>query len=306
MTTADLARLETADLRSAWPNEAQNFTPWLFANLDRLADAIGIPLESDGAEVPVESFSADILARNPQDDSRVLIENQLECSDHTHLGQLMTYLAGLEAKTIVWVAADFREAHLSALEWLNESTDTEFAFFAVRVRVVRIGDSPLAPVFDVVARPNNWERRLHAAASRSTELSEHGKRNLTFWSRFLERHPDARERIGEPCGAYSRWYRLESIDLVLSLFISKSKVGLFVRGRMGVSAEEVAERLEPHLTDLMKRTGPDSRVNVNGCLISQFDGNPYEPELQDELIDWLYAAADRYKTALEEVLGEGA
>jgi hypothetical protein len=125
-----------------------SFTPWLPAHLDELAYKIGIPLELEGVEMPVETFSADILARNPQDDTLVLIENQLEGSDHTHLGQIMTYLAGLEAHTIVWIAADFREPHLSTLKWLNENTSESFAFFAVNVKAVRIEDSLIAALLN--------------------------------------------------------------------------------------------------------------------------------------------------------------
>ena len=127
-----LGRLKNVNLREAWSHEAQDFTPWLAENLDRLSTAIGIPLELEGQEVSVESFSADILARNPQNDSRVLIENQLEQTDHTHLGQILTYLAGLEAQVVIWVASSFRDPHISAVQWLNDHTVAPFAFFAVR------------------------------------------------------------------------------------------------------------------------------------------------------------------------------
>lgn len=109
----EFGTLADAPLREAWAHEAHAFTPWLAANLDRLSATIGIPLELTGTEMRVGTFSADILARNPMDDSVVLIENQLEGSDHTHLGQIMTYLAGLETHTMVWVAPSFREEHLS-------------------------------------------------------------------------------------------------------------------------------------------------------------------------------------------------
>ena len=100
----------------------------------------------------MEGYSADILATYPADGSRVIIENQLESTDHTHLGQIMTYLAGLEAKTVVWIARDFRGPHLSAIRWLNTHTTDEFAFFAIKLRVVQIGDnsSIVAPLFEVV------------------------------------------------------------------------------------------------------------------------------------------------------------
>lgn len=142
--------LEDIEARRAWAHEAHVFTPWLADNLDRLSQAVGIPLELTGREVSVGRYSADILATNPVDGSVVLIENQLEPSDHTHLGQIMTYLAGLEAQVMIWIAPTFREEHLSALRWLNQHTAENFAFFAVRLRVVRIANSPLAPLFDVL------------------------------------------------------------------------------------------------------------------------------------------------------------
>ncbi|MFM1921414.1 MAG: hypothetical protein RLZZ303_3048, partial [Candidatus Hydrogenedentota bacterium] len=122
-----LGTLTTASLREAWANEAQHFTPWLAEHLEQLSQAIDIPLELEGREILVGPFSADILARNTLDGSLVLIENQLERTDHTHLGQILTYLAGLGAQTVVWVASEFREPHLSALKWLNEHTANPFA-----------------------------------------------------------------------------------------------------------------------------------------------------------------------------------
>ena len=162
MTIPELGKLEEVDLRQAWPHEARSFTPWLSENIEMLSSVIGIPLELEGQEVAVEQFSADILARNPRDDSRVLIENQLEQSDHGHIGQIMTYLAGLDVNTVIWIAASFREPHLSAIRWLNDHTIEPFAFFAIKLSIVRIADSPMAPVFEVVVKPNTWERQLQS------------------------------------------------------------------------------------------------------------------------------------------------
>ena len=133
MTEITFGRLTDLPPRDAWTHEAHAFTPWLAQNIDHLSEAIGIPLELTAQEVRVETFAADILARNPQDDSVVLIENQLEVTDHTHLGQIMTYLAGLEAQTIVWIAPAFREPHLSAIRWLNEHTADGFGFRILRL-----------------------------------------------------------------------------------------------------------------------------------------------------------------------------
>ena len=155
-----LGKLKNVNLREAWSHEAQDFTPWLADNLEYLSNEIGIQLELEGQEVKVESFSADIIARDPQNDRRILIENQLEKTDHTHLGQILTYLAGLEAEVIIWVASSFREPHLSAIKWLNEKTVEPFAFFAVQVKAVQIDNSSIAPMFETVAKPNSWDRKI--------------------------------------------------------------------------------------------------------------------------------------------------
>jgi hypothetical protein len=225
--TPQIARLEEVDIRTAWAHEALNFTPWLFANLDLLGDAIGLALDPEGSEVAVESFSADILARNRFDGSRVLIENQLEYSDHSHLGQILTYLAGLDAKTIVWIASDFREAHLSALKWLNDNTDETVSFFAVRVKIVHIAGSPLAPVFDVVARPNNWERRLHNVKNINATTSTRSEQRHAFWEAFVSRIPGEAERSG-PAGYHSnRWRKIDQPPALISMYCGVKSVGLF-------------------------------------------------------------------------------
>ena len=187
-------QLKDMDLREVWPYEANNFTPWLAENLSHLPEAIGIPLELEGTEIAVEGYSADILATYPADGSRVIIENQLESTDHTHLGQIMTYLAGLEAKTVVWIARDFRGPHLSAIRWLNTHTTDEFAFFAIKLRVVQIGDnsSIVAPLFEVVERPNEWERQVQAVndIDGNERLNNLRKFRSNFWQSYIEQHPD--------------------------------------------------------------------------------------------------------------------
>ncbi len=188
----EFGELKDVPLREAWPHEANDFTPWLADNLHRLSQAIGVDLELEETEVSVEGFSADILARIPSDNSVVVIENQLENTDHTHLGQVLTYLAGLEAQTVIWIAREFQGPHLSAIRWLNSHTIDPFAFFAVKVRAVRIADAPapVAPLFEVLERPNDWDRRVRDMA----ETRVNGRRadlrpfRREFWSFYAERH----------------------------------------------------------------------------------------------------------------------
>ncbi|TKV57080.1 DUF4268 domain-containing protein [Nakamurella flava] len=154
-----LGRLSrVANARDVWISEAGDFTPWLAENLDVLADELGMTLTLIGTEVIVGDFRLDIQAE--ADDGRiVIVENQLERTDHGHLGQLLVYASGLEATAVVWVAPRFRDDHRRAFDWLNERTDSGVDFFGVEVGVVQIGESgPRAPIFEVVARPNWWQK----------------------------------------------------------------------------------------------------------------------------------------------------
>ena len=186
MTTKSLGRLNRVDLRDAWSSEPGDFTPWLAEaeNLKLLGETIEIGLELEGQEKDVGPFRADILCRDVNTDAWVLIENQLERTDHTHLGQLITYAAGLKAVTIVWIAARFTAEHRAAIDWLNEITDTNFNFFALEVELWRIGDSPIAPKFNIICQPNDWSKVVTQNTSRPDALTETRQLQLDFWRGF--------------------------------------------------------------------------------------------------------------------------
>ncbi len=183
-----LGRLEKVDLREAWLSEASDFTPWLAReeNLALLGETIGLELELEAQEKEVGPFRADILCKDTLTDNWVLIENQLEKTDHCHLGQLMTYAAGLHAVTIVWIAKRFTDEHRAALDWLNERTDEKVNLFGLEVELWRIGDSPVAPKFNIICQPNNWSRTIQQAATGTGIISEHKQTQLKFWNSFKE------------------------------------------------------------------------------------------------------------------------
>ncbi len=188
-----LGRLTKVDLRAVWPNEASDFTPWLAEpnHLALLGDAIGLELELEGTERSVGPFSADILCKDTVEDRWVVVENQLARTDHTHLGQLLTYAAGLNAATIVWIAERFTDEHRAALDWLNELTDDATHFFGLEMELWQIGDSPPAPKFNLASKPNDWSKSVARAAREPVELTETKQMQLAYWSAFksyLERH----------------------------------------------------------------------------------------------------------------------
>src|SRR3954451_24400591 len=166
MTEQLLGRLERVDLRDIWLSDATSFTPWLARpeNLTVLGAALNIYLELEAQERGVGPFCADILCNDIDTDLCLLIENQLERTDHTHLGQLLTYASGLDAVTIVWIAARFTDEHRAALDLLNRATTTGFNFFGLEVELWQIGSSPFAPKFNVVSQPNDWSRTVQEQA----------------------------------------------------------------------------------------------------------------------------------------------
>lgn len=190
MTVQSLGRLNRIDLREVWVSEATDFTPWLAQpdNLTVLGETLGIDLELEAQEKGVGPFRADILCKDIGTDSWVLVENQLERSDHIHLGQLLTYASGLQAVTIVWVAARFTEEHRATLDWLNKITDESFRFFGLEVELWRIGASPAAPKFNIVSKPNDWSRSVARAARAidDAELSDVRTMQRAYWTAF---HP---------------------------------------------------------------------------------------------------------------------
>ncbi len=142
--------------RVIWPHEARDFTPWLAENLFFLAEPLNMELEFEAREKSIGEFRADIVCRNKADDSRIVIENQLGKSDHSHLGQVLTYAAGLQAATIVWLTTEFREAHRVTLDWHNEITSAPFKFFGVAINTWKDEESRYMAKLNVVAKPNNW------------------------------------------------------------------------------------------------------------------------------------------------------
>lgn len=181
-----LSKLVRVPLREAWKHEAGDFTPWLAEtdNLATLADALGLgELELVATEHQVGDFKLDILCTDGAD--QVIVENQLDKTNHAHLGQIITYAAGIGAKKIIWVAETFRPEHVAALEFLNQNTTEDLNFFAIEIELWRIGDSPLAPKFEVVVKPNEWAKAGREQARAAVSATPTKQLYLRLWTELV-------------------------------------------------------------------------------------------------------------------------
>lgn len=207
----ELGTIEQVDLRRLWPNEAVDFTPWLANEISRLGDALGLELEVRDREAPVGGYSLDILAHDVGSNRPVIIENQLESTDHDHLGKLLTYASYYDANVVVWIARQFREEHRQALDWLNQRTDEHTQFVGVIVELLKIDDSRPAINFKLASSPNEWRKEAFATSrGRDAGTSERMERYRSYFQVLIDRLREdkgfTRARKGQP----QSWYNFSS------------------------------------------------------------------------------------------------
>lgn len=177
--------IKVNDLRTVWSHEAYDFTNWLSEenNLQILSDEIGLNgIELIDTEVKTGSFFVDILANETDTNDKIIIENQLELTDHDHLGKIITYASGHDAKTIIWIVKEAKEEHRQAIDWLNEHTDSEINIFLCKIELWKINDSPLAPNFQVICKPNNWTKSVKIESN----ITPSKKIELNYWNKVNE------------------------------------------------------------------------------------------------------------------------
>ncbi len=187
MSTIKLGRLEEVDVRKLWSHEQYDFSNWLAKaeNIELLNEVLGLTLVDVEKEVFVGSYRCDLVASDETTGQKVIIENQLEASNHDHLGKIVTYASGLDANVIVWIVKEAREEHRSAIEWLNNNTNKNINFFFIEIHAYKIGDSLYAPKFEVVEKPNDFIKNAKVQVG-SGELNKTQSERLAFWTRFNE------------------------------------------------------------------------------------------------------------------------
>lgn len=219
----ELGKLQKIDLRKAWKHEALDFTNWLAKdeNLGLLSDEIGIGLQVLQTEASVGKFNVDILAEEENTGRKVVIENQLEMTDHSHLGQVITYASGYDAEIIIWIVKDVRDEHKQAIDWLNEHTDEKINFFAIKMELWQIGSSPFAPKFQIISKPNDWAKAIKKSTGQSA-LSDTKLLQLEFWNKFKEYAQSNNSKLRLRKSYPQHWYDISfgSSDAHISLTIN--------------------------------------------------------------------------------------
>ena len=306
-----LGRLEPVDPRSIWSHEALNFTPWLAQNADRLAEALGIELEVEATEYAVGGYSLDIFGKDQTNDVVLIVENQLGESDHSHLGQLLTYAAGTTASTIVWITTRFRDEHRQALTWLNEHSDQDTHFFGVELEVVRIGDSAPAPLFKVVALPNDWQKSVRAATAGTAGSKNESYRQ--FWTKLLDRIKSEHPTWTRAAGGAQNWLWLTAPIRGCGLnpvfgFKGKIRQELYIDRATAEQCRAVFDALHARRQEFEAAYGRqvewDPLEGRKACRISESSEGDVQNETEHEkYIEFFIDAGERFRRAISAVDG---
>jgi hypothetical protein len=289
-----LSKLKKVDLRSVWGHEASDFTSWLAEqqNLDLLSEEIGVDIKLVQTEANVGRFNVDILAEEEGSNRKIVIENQLEDTNHDHLGKIITYASGYDAEMIIWIVRDFREEHQKAVEWLNEHTDEDIGFFLIKLELWQIEGSNPAPKFNVIVSPNEWAKTIRHKRP-DGELTDTRLQQLDFWTKFKEYAGtiDSKMRLQTPRPQH--WYNVSTGTsgvhvsmtvnskenmLACEIYINKNKdLFKFLQERKNQIEKEIGEQAE------WVDAAVASRIKIGKSVPNVFD-----QDIMEDHFNWLY------------------
>lgn len=180
-----IGKLKEVDIRELWKHEQYDFSEWLSKkeNIENLNEILGLTLVDISKETYVGAYRCDLFAKDETTGIKVIIENQLEMSNHDHLGKIITYASGLDAKVVVWIVKEAREEHRSAIEWLNNNTNSNVNFFLIEIHAYKIGNSDNAPMFQVIEQPNDFIKNNKSTNSNDT-MNKSQSQRVEFWNQF--------------------------------------------------------------------------------------------------------------------------
>ena len=183
-----LGRLNKVDLRDFFKDEAKDFTPWLAeeTNLELLGETLGLDIELEDTEVRIGKFSADIVGLDRSSNRTIIIENQLEKTNHDHLGKIITYGGGKDAGIVIWICKKIQQEHRKGLDYLNDISTEDYSFFGIEMELWKIGESEPAPKFNIVVSPNEWSKSVKTATSTTRTLTDTKILQREFWTSMMD------------------------------------------------------------------------------------------------------------------------
>lgn len=297
----ELGRLEKRELREVWRHEALDFTRWLAKkeNIALLSKTVGIDLEVVETEFGIGRYKLDIFAREVESRKNIVIENQLENTNHDHLGKLLVYAAGVEADVAIWVVKDVNEEHKRTVEWLNRNEDINI--FLVKVELWQIDNSPIAPRFEVICEPNNWAKVLKGQSREN--ISNLELKQLEFWQGFVEYAKIKNKTYVSQQPSIHNWYvvRIGSSDYKIKLVHSANSD--VVRCQLEIFNDNLYKQLEQYKNEIDSKINgleweyeEERKVNRIGCSNNSKDN--------DSSYVWLLDMVDRFKDVFVEYLNK--
>lgn len=316
MTTAqELGTIENVDIREVWPTEDDHFTPWLGDNLDKLGAELGLDLELIATEAQVGPFRLDVRAQDANIRGEVIIENQFGHTDHSHLGQLLTYAGGFDAGVVVWIAEQFRDEHREALDFLNSRTGEDTQFFGVEIEVWKIGDSLVAPHFNLVSTPNEWRKQGVSGTQASGNVSERQERYRAFFQQLIDTMREEHKFTGAKVGRAQSFYRFASGFSgigYLSRFKEGSRYGveLYIDTRDKVRNERLFDDLEEQKAEIESLLSESllwlRSDSIRACRVEAVrDGTiDDDEETLEEIRTWMVDRLLKFREVFEPRLAE--
>lgn len=302
-----LAKISKVNPRDVWAHEAYDFTKWLAAeeNIALLSDELQIQFENVRIESAAGRYFVDIVADASDNGGKVIIENQLETTNHRHLGQLITYASAFDAKFILWVVTDFNEEHKQSIDWLNRNISENINFFLIQVEVYRIDDSRPAPKFTVICEPNNWGRMIRSSAS-GNEVSDTKLLQHEFWEQLIEiGRNESRLSYGSKARP-QHWYNL-------SFGTSRAHIALTANTQKGLIGCEIYIRNDKPLFDIFIRQRESIETEIGkelnwmrrdeatACrIVSTTEIDITNKECWPQANEWLIQTADSFANAFSK------
>jgi hypothetical protein len=299
---AQLARLKQIDLRKAWGHEATDFTKWLAEekNLSLLSDEIGLDIKLIQTEANVGKFNVDILAEEENTGRKIIIENQLEITNHDHLGKVITYASGYNAEIIIWIVRDARDEHKQAIDWLNDHSDEQINFFLIKMELWQISNSAYAPKFHKISEPNDWAKAIKKSTAQAN-LTETKVMQLEFWTKFKEYTQGQSSKLRLRKTSPQHWYDISigSRNAHISLTINSQKnliaCEIYISDSKDLfyALQEHKDKIEKELNERLEWMALEGKKSSRIKLSKDADVN--ETKNWEQYFEWLKDAAEKFQ-----------